>query len=132
MEVEYSKVLRRNDIQDRLTVPTRWMDILRPQFRNGENEALIRALYWHGYFWEFRCAIRAGRHEKPTLQSDEWKKFIWYAGIQEGDRLILQAEENLERGTNYNISVQRMDARGRWDDVPPPAPVVRAPCQFNI
>ncbi|GMN74575.1 hypothetical protein TIFTF001_053872 [Ficus carica] len=130
MEVEYWKVVRQNDIKDRFVVPKRWMDILRPQFRNGENEASIKALDSHGFFREFRCAIRTGPQEKPSLQALEWQKFIKHAGIQEGDSLILQAEENLTWGTNYKIRVQRMDAHGDWYNVPPPAPVVRGPYPF--
>ena len=133
MEVEYSKVLRQNDIQDRLTVPQCWMSILRPLFGKGEKEALIRALCWLGYFWQFRCNIRGkGPYEKPVLQAPEWQRFINYVGIQEGDKLILQVEENHERRTDYNIRVQRRDADGLWADVQPPARVAPAFHHFNI
>lgn len=133
MEVEYSKVLRQNDIQDRLTVPQYWMSILRPLFGKGEKEALIRASCLLGYVWEFRCAIREkGTYEKPVLQAPEWQRYINYIGIQEGDKFILRAEENHERRTNYNVRVQRMDADGLWADVQPPARVAPAFYQFNI
>ncbi|GMN43018.1 hypothetical protein TIFTF001_012225 [Ficus carica] len=133
MEVEYSKVLRQNDIQYLLTVPQYWMNILRPQFGKGENEALIRAFSLLGYVWEFRCAIRGnGPHEMPVLRAPEWQRYINYIGIQEGDRFTLEAEENDERRTNYNVRVQRMDADGLWADVQPPARVAPAFYHFKI
>lgn len=127
MEVLYSKVLQKNDIEFKFLVPQSWMSILRPQSGNGENEALMGASSLLGNVWEFRCTIRGhGRYEKPVLQAPEWQRYVNYMEIQGGDKVILRAEENHERQTNYSVRVQRMNAHGLWADVQPPAHVAPA------
>ena len=114
-----SKVLVQGDIQERLTVPENWMGILEKLFTNGSNEALLIVVDWLGNAHNLRCATRKnGRHRKPVLQAHEWKMFVKYAGLQVGDKIIIQELEEAQfRGASYRIIAQRIGIDGRWADV---------------
>ena len=122
METEKSKVLVAGDIKDRFTVPENWMEILEKLFVNGGNEALLRVVDWLGYGHEFRCSIRNfGPYNKPVLQAHEWKKFVKYAGLQVGDKILLQELEDAQfRGASYRIIAQRIGSDGLWANIQMP------------
>ncbi|GMN72121.1 hypothetical protein TIFTF001_051939 [Ficus carica] len=133
MAFENSKLIRKSDIEDRLAVPQRWMNLWRPLFENGKTEAVVRVFCSLGYGWEFRCAIRGiGQYDKPVLQAPEWQRFVKYTGLQEGDKLILQEVANHQRGMNYHIKVQRKGVDGFWADVQPPEHAAPTFYQFII
>ena len=119
MEVEKSKVLVPGDIKDRCTVPDNWMEILEKLFINGGNEALLRVVDWLGNGHTFRCTTRKnGRYRKPVLQAHEWRIFVNYAGLQVGDKIMIQEVEEAQfRGASYRIIAQRVGPDGLWANV---------------
>ena len=122
MEAEYSKVLIQRDIDERLTVPEAWMDLLGRLFTNGNNEAQVRAVDCGGRFWEFCCSTRKkGNYNKPVFQARDWSKFVRYAGLQVGDRVVLQENDEAQfREIRYRIIAQRIGGDGLWANVEPP------------
>ena len=119
MEAEKSKVLVAGDMKDRFTVPENWMEILERLFINGGSEALLRVVDWTGNGHEFRCATRKnGPYRKPVLQAHEWKMFVNYAGLQVGDKIIIQELKEAQfRGASYILIAKRMDHDGLWANV---------------
>lgn len=115
---KYKIIVAAGDVNNRFTVPENWLQILEKRFVNGGNEVLLRAEDWLGFCHEFRCAVRkVGPYNKPVLQAHEWNKFVKYAGLRVGDKIILQELDDREaqfRGSNYRIIAQRKDRNGLW------------------
>ena len=124
---EYSKTLTNTDL-NRLVVRQEWLKILPPLEEwidvdgdgDGGKEVTIKALCMFGYTWEFRCYVRGGIYSKPNLQALEWTRFVNYAGLRKGDKVVLRKQHNPQRGTDYCIIAQREDADGRWADLERP------------
>ena len=124
------KVLIQRDIDERLTARAAWMNmnLLGRLFINGNNEAQVRAVDCGGRFWEFCC--RRGDN-RPVFRARGWKKFVRYAGLQVGDRVVLQEyHEDQFREIGFRIIAQRMGNNGLWANVEPPERAVPNLIQF--
>ncbi|KAG6746638.1 hypothetical protein POTOM_049000 [Populus tomentosa] len=81
----FSKVLRKTDIQKRLSVPTGFLSSL-PSFNGGAHAVDFQAVDGSGRVWTFRCSIRRNGHPKPVI-SRGWLTYVHSKSLKVGDKV---------------------------------------------
>ncbi|KAF3440421.1 hypothetical protein FNV43_RR18705 [Rhamnella rubrinervis] len=103
--VGYEKRLTSTDVSQKLTVPGHWLEIL-PSIEDNNNNVQIRVLDREGMYWEFYLSKRsAGDYKKPVFQSKEWLQFVRKKGLNIGDKIAIQREDDHFRGSQYRVMV---------------------------
>ncbi|GMN69323.1 hypothetical protein TIFTF001_038376 [Ficus carica] len=113
---QFEKHLTPNEITRKFSVPTAWLDAM-PEFGEGRQEVLLRAVDGVGFGCQFICAVRKGRYKKPVLNLAEWGRFVSAKSLKAGDKIVFYKEENEFRGSQYRFRAQKLDAYGNWVDV---------------
>ncbi|KAJ6969697.1 AP2/ERF and B3 domain-containing protein [Populus alba x Populus x berolinensis] len=88
----FSKVLRKTDIQKRLSVPTGFLSSL-PSFNGGAHAVDFQAVDGSGRVWNFRCSIRRNGHPKPVI-SRGWLAYVNSKSLKVGDKVQFLKEKN--------------------------------------
>ncbi|KAF9690237.1 hypothetical protein SADUNF_Sadunf01G0174600 [Salix dunnii] len=102
MEV-FNKELRKNDIQYRLSVPSRSLQYI--DFA-GEFSVDLRVKDSRGELRIIRYRKRHGHHTKPEL-SRGWHRYVTDYELRVGDRVALLAEEDHCLGSQFRIEAKR-------------------------
>ncbi|KAJ6868095.1 hypothetical protein NC651_033210 [Populus alba x Populus x berolinensis] len=101
----FSKVLRKTDIQKRLSVPTGFLSSL-PSFNGGAHAVDFQAVDGSGRVWTFRSSIRRNGHPKPVI-SRGWLAYVHSKSLKVGDKtMILLAFQMLSRRVCDEITRQ--------------------------
>ena len=106
----FHKYLTNTEINNkRLFYPTKHLGKL-PPFKTGRHDVEFHVSYRHEKPCRFRCIIREGEHEKPTI-SKGWSEVVRKKRLSIGDKLVLHIEEN--EPVRYWIEVYR-NISGDW------------------
>ncbi|GMJ09764.1 hypothetical protein HRI_004645600 [Hibiscus trionum] len=114
MELVFSKLLTQTDIERRLSVPTRILN-LHPFL--GHRYADLRVTDAGGDVWTFRCIRRDGVYAKPVF-SKGWLEFVYAKNLRIYDKVVLYGEKDVGGGgVTYRIEVRRNILRLMGQDI---------------
>lgn len=86
-KIVLSKSLTHTDICKRLSIPTKSLAFLLPQYFCGGNNALELVVRdENGCSWTFVCSLRKTGYAKPVLQKG-WRDFVVAKGLAIGDKV---------------------------------------------